>query len=472
MIIGVAGHIGSGKDTVGKIIQYLTRDSSLLTYDYDEFIKCYYHNYVNPTWQIKKFAYAVKQVCSILTGIPIEDFEKQEVKDRILGEEWTRYGYADGFMRNMDGIPIMNNKQCSKERYEEELRTNWQTAYKHKYTVRELLQLVGTNAIRNVIHEDAWVNALMSQYDTIENKVYTETSKAVFDKPIHIGTTTKRQEKTRFKCICGKEFISTLWRIETGHTKSCGCLQAELARRGSTKHGDSYSKLMSIYKNMKTRCTNPNATKYEKYGGKGVSICNDWLISYDTFKSWALNNGYCDGLSLDRKDTNGNYEPSNCRWITLNEQMLNKNVYTNNELNVRGVSFKNNKYYAQIQHNGNKLAIGYFDTIEKASAAYENKRKELFIIQDNTKNWIITDTRFLNEVKAIKDRNGFIIRVNRNNSSPQDEHIFVNKQQNTHPSETALDDYDFDYVVDNNGTIENLITSIKSVLICENILRL
>jgi len=177
MIIGVSGHIGSGKDTVGKIIQYLITKSKFPTLEFsmDGNFEIDAIGGDLPTntalesgWQIKKFAYAVKQVCSILTGIPVEDFEKEEVKNSVLGEEWIRYGYADGFYRyiagSKQGDTILDNKQCSKERYEEELKINWQTAYKHQYTVRELLQLVGTNAIRNVIHEDAWVNALMNQY--------------------------------------------------------------------------------------------------------------------------------------------------------------------------------------------------------------------------------------------------------------------------------------------------------------------
>lgn len=165
MIIGISGKIGSGKDIVGKIICELTDVSypaiSTIT---------------KQNWQIKKFAFKVKQIASILTNIPVEDFEKEEVKNKILGEEWTRYGYADGFTHVYHNgnkeTTIMNNKQCDKERYEIELKINWQTAYKHQYTVRELLQLIGTEAMRNVIHFDVWVNALMSEYNSnnIEQK--------------------------------------------------------------------------------------------------------------------------------------------------------------------------------------------------------------------------------------------------------------------------------------------------------------
>lgn len=175
MIIGISGKIGSGKDTIGKIIQYLTMKSinvpNLQTFD--DFCKNY-DRYVNVVagynhWQIKKFAYKLKQIVSLLTGISVEDLEKQEVKDSLLSEEWIRYGYANGFIQK-NGQTIMNNEACSKERYEQELKTNWQTAYKYQYTVRDLLQLIGTEAMRNVIHHNIWVNALFADYKLSKGK--------------------------------------------------------------------------------------------------------------------------------------------------------------------------------------------------------------------------------------------------------------------------------------------------------------
>lgn len=175
MIIGISGKIGAGKDTVGKIIQYFTNckqnDSRIGTLEHFNLF-CNLTTYGqewNKDWQIKKFAYKLKQCVSIITGIPIEDLEKEEVKNRLLGEEWIRYGYANGFIKkyigNGDmGEPIMNNKQCSKEEYKEHYKTNWQTTYKLHLTVRELLQVIGTDLFRNQLHEDTWVNALMSEY--------------------------------------------------------------------------------------------------------------------------------------------------------------------------------------------------------------------------------------------------------------------------------------------------------------------
>jgi hypothetical protein len=74
---------------------------------------------------------------------------------------------------------------------------------------------------------------------------------------------------------------------------------------------------------MMTRCYNPNTNRYHRYGGRGISICEEWLSDFANFREWAVVNGYEDGLTLDRIDNDGNYEPSNCRWVTWHEQSLN-----------------------------------------------------------------------------------------------------------------------------------------------------
>ena len=150
MIIGISGRISSGKDTVGNIVQYIVaKHESGYTFpdteqDFKSFLK---NDHVSRSnWQIKKFAGKVKEICSILTGIPVADFEKQEVKDRTLGEEWYRnkiipeHGY---------GYKVVN--------WDKHLRPE-------KLTTRQLLQEVGTDAMRNVIHPDVWANALFAEY--------------------------------------------------------------------------------------------------------------------------------------------------------------------------------------------------------------------------------------------------------------------------------------------------------------------
>lgn len=88
-------------------------------------------------------------------------------------------------------------------------------------------------------------------------------------------------------------------------------------------HGKRWTRLYNIWLNMKQRCSNPKASHYEYYGGKGINVCEEWDKSFTSFSGWANSNGYSDELTLDRIDTRGNYEPNNCRWITQLEQMSN-----------------------------------------------------------------------------------------------------------------------------------------------------
>lgn len=90
------------------------------------------------------------------------------------------------------------------------------------------------------------------------------------------------------------------------------------------RHGYSQTKLYRTYQRMKNRCYNKNFPHYEIYGGRGIIVCDEWLNDFVKFKDWALSNGYQEGLSIDRINPNGNYEPFNCRWITMFEQANNK----------------------------------------------------------------------------------------------------------------------------------------------------
>lgn len=134
------------------------------------------------------------------------------------------------------------------------------------------------------------------------------------------------------KCDCGNVAIVSGKNLRSGNTKSCGCYNLEsISKRNKVihrTHGETNTKLFHIWVGIKTRCHNPNTINYHNYGGKGISICEEWDNSFESFRDWALSNGYKDGLQIDRIDFNGNYEPSNCRWCTAKEQQRNKSSNT------------------------------------------------------------------------------------------------------------------------------------------------
>ncbi len=311
MIIGISGKALSGKDTVTNIIQWLIlkeeKDVEIAFEDFEKYSKA-------SSWKNVKFADKLKDMVCLLLGCTREQLEDPKFKEKELGEEWIRYAFADGFFQSSKGT-VMNSEPCSKERYEEELRTNWQTAYKLEHTPRTILQMLGTQCGR-FIHPNIWINATFANFVDKEE----------------------------------------WFRKETGLTRT----------------------------------------------------------------EYITKNGHSD------------------EYKTLNKQ--------------------------------------FFESLP---------------------NWIISDVRFPNEAKAIKDRNGILIRVNRDTEylkCIEDPAYFVEtyvkvnnekielreyekdfikkhcKPTKEHESETALDDAEFDYVIDNNGTIEELIQKVKEILIKEKII--
>lgn len=99
-------------------------------------------------------------------------------------------------------------------------------------------------------------------------------------------------------------------------------------RENGITHGQARTRMYRIYKGIKARCYNPNRKCYFRYGGRGIAMCDEWRTSYSTFKKWSQQNGYDEHLTIDRIDSNGNYEPSNCRWITASQNSKFRNFET------------------------------------------------------------------------------------------------------------------------------------------------
>lgn len=184
-----------------------------------------------------------------------------------------------------------------------------------------------------------------------------------------IGNKGQTRGYSLVKCSCGCEFELQTYRINniTFSCKSCSSLKHGFNKKGSR------NRIYSIWDKMKTRCFNINSKSFDRYGGRGISVCNDWKDNFIAFKDWALQNGYKDNLSIDRINNDGNYEPSNCRWTTQKVQARNTTLYRKtNTGGKRGVFKVKDKYISKITVDNKSFHLGTFDDIESATLAYNN----------------------------------------------------------------------------------------------------
>lgn len=125
-------------------------------------------------------------------------------------------------------------------------------------------------------------------------------------------------------CECGNQCVKSGKLLLRGHCNSCGCGEYENRVKNCTSHRLSNTRLYNIWCGMKQRCYYTKHKDYHSYGGRGITVCDEWKHDFKAFYDWAVNNGYRDDLTIDRVNVDGNYEPSNCRWATHLEQSKNK----------------------------------------------------------------------------------------------------------------------------------------------------
>ena len=144
------------------------------------------------------------------------------------------------------------------------------------------------------------------------------------------GTSSQGTATWLCLCDCGKECVIEGAKMRKGNTRSCGCLHDEKARERRTTHGMSDTRLYHVWKTMNPRCSNPNSNDYKDYGGRGITVCEEWQYSFPAFHAWAIANGYDENApqsqcTIDRINNDRGYSPQNCRWVDQKTQCNNRN---------------------------------------------------------------------------------------------------------------------------------------------------
>jgi len=178
-------------------------------------------------------------------------------------------------------------------------------------------------------------------------------------------------------CSCGNKKIIPSSSLNSKLTQSCGCLYNEIKGKQAVKHNKRHTKEYNIWSAMKQRCKNPKTEYFNLYGGRGISVCERW----ESFKNFYEDMGECpEGMSLDRIDVDGDYEKSNCRWVTNSQQSFNTRKSKNNTSGKTGVLFHkaSGKWIAKITKNGEHKHLGVFDSKEDAIRAREKAELDMF----------------------------------------------------------------------------------------------
>lgn len=185
------------------------------------------------------------------------------------------------------------------------------------------------------------------------------------------------QGKLKWECVCDCGSINAVFghKLQSGYTKSCGCLKSETA----TKHGLVKHPLYQIWLAMKQRCYNKNISNHSDYGGRGITVCDRWLDSFENFFE-DMGERPSDEYSIDRIDNNQGYSPENCKWSTRSEQSINQRVKKNNKSGVRGVCWDKfrNKWSANLKFKSEKIYLGRFLEFEDAIKARKDAELKYF----------------------------------------------------------------------------------------------
>lgn len=190
------------------------------------------------------------------------------------------------------------------------------------------------------------------------------------------------------RCECGKEKVIPLGSLTSGRGKSCGCLRRENTSKTFRKHGLMDEPLYSTWISMRSRCRNKKNPSYKRYGSRGIDVCPEW-DDFRSFYKWAMTNGYKAGLSIDRIDNDGNYEPNNCRWADKETQANNtsKNVFLEIEGITRTISEHAKHYGMDYSHLYYRYESGFREEQLIAPSMKQPIMINIDGVEKNLKEW-------------------------------------------------------------------------------------
>lgn len=424
-LIGISGKKQSGKNTVALIWQYLyDYYSSNYTHpitvkNFKEYVKNNHH--LKSVWIQKSFAHKIKQITCILLGCTMEQLEDPIFKETPLGEEWWVWKDCNDKL-----IPYKGNEDRYTDPYLIE-------EYLIKPTPRTLMQLLGTDFGRDIIHPDIWITSLLGGYSG----------------DVEIWKDIKGYE--------GEYQISNFGRVKG------------LGRKivyGNESKGEYHTKKETILKSTVSG-------KYEMIKLKGNNSVTIHSLVANHFIPKIKGKSYIN--HIDQNPLNNFYK--NLEWCTQSENIKSANEAGNGNIGTKQADVKLNenkvllikKLLFQSKFKQKEIAEK-FGVSPTTISDIKHGRKWKHVDQENIKinpilpqkppNWIITDVRFFNEAKAIKDRGGILIRVDRDSDS-----------KDSHVSENELITYkDWDYVIDNNYSLSELILRVRQIMFKEGII--
>ena len=450
MIISFSGKIGSGKDLAGNICKILLQSPHLNNEGVETFLnKNLYESDGN--WEIRKWADKLKDIVCTILNCSREQLENRAFKETKLGEEWDKFKVVRTKITKFERIDEVFYFSTIEEANKFKLN-NLNYDYfgeieKVEMTPRLMLQLLGTECGRNIIHPDLWILTLMQDY-----KGDTEIWKPIEDYEDSYEISSFGRVKSLDRKIVYGEYNGQY------HTKKSQILKPTLS------------------------------SGYETVSLSGKTFTVHSLVAKHFVE------GYQEGFvvnHIDYNKTNNFYK--NLEWITQKDNIKHNKTTLRGNFGERQKDVKLDidkviairKLLEEGTLSQNRIAK-LFEvspttiTDIKKGRKWNHVGREIPIISPiipkPLPNFIITDTRFENELEAVKKREGIIIRINRvtfRERTTEIGKIFTVVQPEVdellgieeHPSETALDNADFDYVIDNNGTISELIDKIRNILI-------